>query len=263
MIKPSIDVLRIDQRLFTNDSSIKPKRMKIEAISSFTSCTSSNDLQKLIKHASSALPPSPVSYLSDGHIPVAPSIPKQSSIDLNPATPSVLLETRREATSIQLQQYCLSQPICVVRSLANVLKLDLGLFSTKTLVETYPEYSIEVRTQRQQACDENFDFTSMTTPLKNVWKYQSTRSYTTIAKYAHYQAYSYHDMIKDELNEPIISSINTTVGSTTNPNLIITNGTTKKLGNKQASKCHVSILVVQSFAYYSLVRYTRLTIIYI
>jgi histone demethylase len=147
-----------------------------------------------------------------------------------------MLETRREATSTQLQQYCLSQPICVVRGLANVLKLDLGLFSTKTLVESQPDHQIEVHTQRQQAIDENFDFTSMTTPLKNVWKYQSTRSYTTIAKYAQYQAYSYHDMVKDELNEPILSSINTNSGLTTNSNMIMTNGTAKKLSNKPSSK---------------------------
>jgi len=146
-----------------------------------------------------------------------------------------MLETRREATSTQLQQYCLSQPICIIRGLANVLKLDLGLFSTKTLVESQPDHPIEVRTQRQQAIDENFDFTSMTTPLKNVWKYQTTRSYTTIAKYAQYQAYSYHDMVKDELNEPILSSINTNTGLTTNSNMIMTNGTSKKISNKSLS----------------------------
>ena len=76
----------------------------------------------------------PVSYLPDGHIPKL-TFRRQNmpSPDLNPATPSVILETRREATSTQLQQYCLSQSICIVRGLANVLKLDLGLFSTKTL----------------------------------------------------------------------------------------------------------------------------------
>ncbi len=235
-IKPSIDVLRIDKRLLTNDQSSRPKRIKTEPILSFTSNTSSNDLQKIIKHSSSPLPPIPVSYLPDGHIPKLPSAPKPPSTDLNPATPSVILETRREATSTQLQQYCLSQSICIIRGLANVLKLDLGLFSTKTLVESQPEHQIEIRTQRQQAIDENFDFTSMITPLKNVWKYQSTRSYTTIAKYAQYQAYSYHDMVKDELNEPILSSINPHTGLTTNSNMIMTNGTSKKISNKPLSK---------------------------
>ena len=234
--KPSIDVIRIDQRLLAIDPSIRPKRIKAEPRSSFVSSTSSTDLQKLIKHASSALPPLPVSFLPDGHIPAPPPAPKKAANDLNPATPSVMLETRREATSIKLQQYCLAQPICIVRSLANVLKLDLGLFSTKTLVETQPDHPVEIRTQRQQACDENFDFNSMTTPLKNVWKYQSTRSYTTIARYAQYQAYSYHDMVKDELNDSMLTPTNMSGGLTGNSSMMMTNGTGKKLSNKQASK---------------------------
>ena len=221
--KPPIDVIRIDKRLLTNDFSIKNKRIKTEPISSsFITNINSNDLQKLVKHSSNAAPPASVSYLPDGRIPTAPQPPKYTPIDLNPPTPSVILETRREATSAQLQQYCLSQPICVIRGLANVLKLDLGLFSTKTLVETQPDHQVEVRTQRQQASDENYDFTSSTIPLKNVWKCESNRSYTTIAKYAQYQAYSYHEMIKDESNESVLSSAGN-----------ITNGITKKTSRKR------------------------------
>ncbi|CAF0758820.1 unnamed protein product [Adineta ricciae] len=234
-VKPPIDAIRIDKRLITNDQSLRSKRIKTEPTLSFTSATSSNDLQKIVKHSISPLPPLPASYLPDGHVPTPPKIPKTPSIELNPSTPSVILETRREATSAQLQQYCLSQPICIVRGLSNVLKLDLGLFSTKTLVESQPDHPVEVRTQRQQPIDENFDFTSMTTPLKNVWKYQSTRSYTTIAKYAQYQAYSYHDMVKDELNEINISSINTVSGLAANSNVIMTNGTSKKVANKSST----------------------------
>ena len=240
--KPSIDVLRLDKRFFANEQLTRTKRIKTEPILSFTTNTSSNDLQKILKHSSSPLPPLPVSYLPDGHIPKAPAIPKNPLSDLNPATPSVLLETRREATSIQLQQYCLSQPICIVRGIANVLKLDLGLFSTKTLVESHPDHPIEIRAQRQQLIDENFDFTSLTTPMKNVWKYQSIRSYTTIAKYAQYQAYSYHDMVKDELNEPVLSSIHSNSGS----NLIMTNGTSKKLANKPATSNPFSISSIRT-----------------
>ncbi|CAF1354145.1 unnamed protein product [Rotaria magnacalcarata] len=249
-VKPPIDVVRIDKRLLTNDQSIRPKRIKTEQTLSFTSNASSIDLQQMIKYSTSPLPPLPVSYLPDGHVPKPPQMPKIGSLDLNPATPSVILETRREATSAQLQQYCLSQPICIVRGLANVLKLDLGLFSTKTLVETQPDHTIEVHTQRQQAIDENFDFSSVTTPLKNVWKYQSTRSYTTIAKYAQYQAYSYHDMVKDELNEPILPTINTNSGSIANSNMIMTNGTAKKIINKPPTNASSlsSIRIIKSGA---------------
>jgi hypothetical protein len=237
--KPPIDVIRIDKRLLNNDLSIKTKRIKIEPTSSFTPNTNSNDLQKIVRQSSNALPPAPVSYLPDGRIPTAPQPPKYSPIDLNPPTPSVILETRREATSAQLQQYCLSQPICVIRGLGNVLKLDLGLFSTKSLVETQPDHQIEIRTQRQQASDENFDFTSTTVPFKNVWKCESSRSYTTIAKYAQYQAYSYHEMIKDEGNE-----------SLTSPAGSLTNGVTKKTSRMRFSSIlSISILFLFSICH--------------
>ena len=235
IVKPSIDVLRIDQRVLTHDSPIRPQRIKTEPLSGFTCITRATDLQKMIKHSSSGLAPLPVSYLPDGHIPAPPPAPKQSMHELNPAAPSVLLETRREATSIHLQQYCFSQPICIVRGLANVLKLDLGLFSTKTLVESHPDHSIEVRTQRQQASDENFDFNSMTSPMKNVWNFQWTRSYTTITKYAQYQAFSYHDMIKDEINESNLPSIGNSSAIAGHSTTHLTNGTGKKAANKQPS----------------------------
>ena len=201
--KPPIDVIRIDKRLFPNELCIKTKRIKVEPTHAFP-----DEIDP-----SCVLPPAPVSYLPDGRIPTLPQPPKITPIDLNPATSSVVVETRQEATSAQLQQYCLSQPICVVRGLAKVLELDLGLFSTKTLIETQPDHQIEVRTQRQQASDENFDFTSAHVPAKNVWKCESNRSYTTIAKYAQYQAYSYHDMMKDEARTPSVLTTQTTNGT--------------------------------------------------
>lgn len=219
--KPSIDIIRIDKRLFNHDLAFKTKRIKTELNTSFPINSDSHDSKKPAQCSSNTLPPTPVSYLPDGRIPAAPRPPKDFPIDLNPPTPSVILETRREATSAQLQKYCLSQPICVVRGLANVLKLDLGLFSTKSLVETQPDHQIEIRTQRQQASDENFDFTSTIGSLKNIWKCESNRSYTTIAKYAQYQAYSYHDMNKDIGSESPLSSTGN-----------LTNGITKKNSRK-------------------------------
>ncbi|CAF4475898.1 unnamed protein product, partial [Rotaria sp. Silwood2] len=216
--KPPIDIIRIDKRLLTNEHlSIKTKQIKLEPISSFSIDKNENELSKIHKHSSSSTPPTSVSYLPDGRIPTPPQPPKYSSINLKPTTPSLILETLDEVMSPQLQHYCISHPICVLRGISNVLKLDLGLFSTKSLIETQPDHQIEVRTQRQQASDENFDFTAMTIPLKNIWKCESSRSYTTIAKYAQYQAYSYNDMIKDDFNEPLLSSTNN-----------LTNGTSKK-----------------------------------
>lgn len=115
--------------------------------------------------------------------------------------PSVVLETKKDAQSQHLYYFCLSNPISVVRNLGNVLKLDLGLFSSKTLVEVDSEHVVEVRTQRQQPSDENWDLNR----TKRVWKCESSRAYTTVLKYAQYQAYSFQEAVKEEKQEKLQS----------------------------------------------------------
>ncbi|XP_059163060.1 histone demethylase UTY-like isoform X2 [Physella acuta] len=126
------------------------------------------------------------------HPPPAPSppLPKDS---LNPPTPSVYLDNKKDAFSIQLQQFCHQQPVVVIRGIAGALKLDLGLFSTKSLVEANPDHPVEVRTQKQQAPDENFDSSG-----KRLWYCDSTRGVTTVAKYAQYQASSFQESLREE-----------------------------------------------------------------
>lgn len=70
--------------------------------------------------------------------------------------------------------------------------LDLGLFSTKTLVEANNEHIVEVRTQLLQPADENWDPTG----TKKIWRCESSRSHTTIAKYAQYQASSFQESLR-------------------------------------------------------------------
>ncbi|XP_043486320.1 histone demethylase UTY isoform X5 [Polistes fuscatus] len=137
------------------------------------------------------------SILSDRSPPPAPPDPPSQRLtkeQLLPPTPSVYLENKKDAFSPQLQEFCLKHPIAVIRGLAAALKLDLGLFSTKTLVEANPDHGIEVRTQVQQTSDENWD------PVvgKKVWGCISHRSHTTIAKYAQYQASSFQDSLREE-----------------------------------------------------------------
>ena len=132
----------------------------------------------------------------DGKPPEPPTAPYPpiSKDKLLPSTPSVFLENKKEAFSPALQEFCLNNPIAVVRGLANVLRLDLGLFSTKSLVEANPEHKIEVRKQLKQPSDENWD------PEKRslVWRCESHRSYTTVAQYAQYQASSFQDSLREE-----------------------------------------------------------------
>ncbi|XP_073692430.1 uncharacterized protein kdm6ba [Garra rufa] len=115
---------------------------------------------------------------------------------LNPPTPSIYLESKRDAFSPVLLQFCTDSknPITVIRGLAGSLRLNLGLFSTKSLVEANAEHAVEVRTQVQQPADENWDPSG----TGQTWPCESSRSHTTIAKYAQYQASSFQESLQDE-----------------------------------------------------------------
>ncbi|KAK5847810.1 hypothetical protein PBY51_016910 [Eleginops maclovinus] len=125
--------------------------------------------------------------------PPSPALPKDK---LNPPTPSIYLENKRDAFFPPLHQFCTnpSNPVTVIRGLAGALKLDLGLFSTKTLVEANPEHLVEVWTQLSQPADENWDPSGS----KKMWRCESARAHTTIAKYAQYQAASFQESLREE-----------------------------------------------------------------
>uniref|UniRef100_A0A672TAQ9 [histone H3]-trimethyl-L-lysine(27) demethylase n=1 Tax=Sinocyclocheilus grahami TaxID=75366 RepID=A0A672TAQ9_SINGR len=122
-----------------------------------------------------------------------PLLPKDK---LNPPTPSIYLENKRDAFFPPLHQFCTNaaNPATVIRGLAGALKLDLGLFSTKTLVDANPEHLVEVRTQLSQPTDENWDVTGS----RKMWCFESSRSHTTIARYAQYQASSFQESLREE-----------------------------------------------------------------
>ena len=71
---------------------------------------------------------------------------------------------------------------------------DLGLFSTKSLVDANAEHAVEVRTQVQQPADENWDASGR----GQAWPCESSRSHTTIAKYAQYQASSFQESLQED-----------------------------------------------------------------
>ncbi|XP_069002960.1 lysine (K)-specific demethylase 6B, b isoform X1 [Embiotoca jacksoni] len=115
---------------------------------------------------------------------------------LNPPTPSIYLESKRDAFSPVLLQFCTDpkNAVTVIRGLAGSLRLNLGLFSTKSLVEANSDHAVEVRTQVQQPADENWD----TSGSAQTWPCESSRSHTTIAKYAQYQASSFQESLQEE-----------------------------------------------------------------
>ena len=128
-----------------------------------------------------------------------PSPPERPSVTLTkelllPPTPSVYLENKKDAFSPQLQEFCLQHPITVVRGIAAALKLDLGLFATKCLVETQPEHPVKVRTQLKQGSDENWDPATS----QQVWRCSSVESTTTIRGYGKYQVATFQEAFQLE-----------------------------------------------------------------
>ncbi|XP_026183526.1 lysine (K)-specific demethylase 6B, b isoform X2 [Mastacembelus armatus] len=127
------------------------------------------------------------------NISILNPIPREK---LNPPTPSIYLESKRDAFSPVLLQFCTDpkNAVTVIRGLAGSLRLNLGLFSTKSLVEANADHAVEVRTQVQQPADENWDPSGSA----QTWPCESSRSHTTIAKYAQYQASSFQESLQEE-----------------------------------------------------------------
>ena len=72
--------------------------------------------------------------------------------ELSPPTPCVYVRSKEEAFSPQLFELCLKRPIVLVRNLCrkDICNIDLGLFSTKKLVDMYPNHPVEIRSQVEQ-----------------------------------------------------------------------------------------------------------------
>ncbi|VDM95555.1 unnamed protein product [Thelazia callipaeda] len=125
-------------------------------------------------------------------LPQAPKVATSSEKSLKP-TPVIIVETRKEAHSIELQNYCYNATVALIRGLTQTLKMDLSLFSTKSLLEIAPNHEVEIRSQYRMLPDQNLDHLGQPT-----WVCHSTRSYTTIANYAQYQAQSFQYSLKEE-----------------------------------------------------------------
>lgn len=194
---------------------------------------SAKELQQAVKKSDlKDIPAVASTVTADAPPPAPPECPPQrlTREQLQPPTPSVFLENKKHAYSPQLQEFCLKHPIAVVRQLGAALKLDLGLFSTKTLVEANPDHSIEVRTQVHQSSDENWDQSMKS----KVWACISHRSHTTIAKYAQYQASSFSDKIKEERDK--LAGIVSTNSDSDSKDSITNSGSGAGSGNGRRKK---------------------------
>ncbi|CAB3400526.1 unnamed protein product [Caenorhabditis bovis] len=130
-------------------------------------------------------PPSP---------PKAPKAERQlSRAELTRPTPLLICDTRKDVQSIELQKFCETTPIALVRGLTAVLKMDLSKFSTKALLDAAGADEMEVRTQYRMPSDLNVDAAGNPT-----WSCYSMQAFTTITKYAQYQAETFKISLKEE-----------------------------------------------------------------
>uniref|UniRef100_A0A672RYI4 [histone H3]-trimethyl-L-lysine(27) demethylase n=1 Tax=Sinocyclocheilus grahami TaxID=75366 RepID=A0A672RYI4_SINGR len=122
--------------------------------------------------------------------PMPPSFAPWSSVSIYPSSSDVL-----KACSYSIIKNDSESTTLPNNTETKLQKMyDLGLFSTKTLVEANPEHLVEVRTQLSQPTDENWDVTGS----RKMWRFESSRSHTTIARYAQYQASSFQESLREE-----------------------------------------------------------------
>jgi len=125
--------------------------------------------------------------------PRPPPFPPLPSDKLFPSPPSIFLETKKDLASRKIQDCCQTSPISIVRNIATVLKLDLGLFSTKTLVESNPDHPVDVTSHSIQMTEENLDVNGV-----NQWACDCRKSSSTISRYATYQVSSFRESLQEE-----------------------------------------------------------------
>ncbi|KAG9510826.1 Lysine-specific demethylase 6A [Fragariocoptes setiger] len=138
-----------------------------------------------------------INLLSDDTRPPYPKFsprPHNTKDRLTPPPPSLFLETKKDALSSKLQDFCHNNPVVLVRNFAGVLKLDLGLFSTRSLVESNSEHQTDVATHIFQPIEENWDRNLG----KSVWGCECRKAQMALSRYANYQATSFIESLREE-----------------------------------------------------------------
>jgi len=121
---------------------------------------------------------------------------------LLPLIKSYNINTKEEALHPKLLEFCLTQPIVMIHGLTTAFKINLDLFSTKTLIEANPNLNIEMRRQMKYPSDENWDIRQK----KKIWKCFSHVSYTTISQYAKYQMNSFLENNEEIMHGSVYTS---------------------------------------------------------
>lgn len=54
------------------------------------------------------------------------------------------MDSRKDAHGIELQNFCYNSTIALIRGMTTTLKMDLSLFSTKSLLEVAPDHEVDI-----------------------------------------------------------------------------------------------------------------------
>jgi len=76
-------------------------------------------------------------------------------VDINPETPLVQVDSKKEAYSKMLFDICTNPrvPVVLMRGVASTLKMDLGFFSTKILSNAYGNIKVNLHMQKRELQD--------------------------------------------------------------------------------------------------------------
>jgi tetratricopeptide (TPR) repeat protein len=118
--------------------------------------------------------------------------------------PSLQIEIKRDCHSPHLQYFCQSNPITVIRGMSTVLRLDLSLFSTKTILDVDSDLIVDIHTQRLfHNVEDNFEYITNgnganSTDQRQVWKSDLETGLASITNYAQYQALTFQETVAEE-----------------------------------------------------------------
>ena len=104
---------------------------------------------------------------------------------MSPKTITITLNSAHECLSPALTAFANDPRVShvVFRGLTHHLDIDLGLFSTKNLIEKCPDHRIEIRKQARQASEENWNEDGSA----QVWNCYSSYQTSTVKEYGMYQ----------------------------------------------------------------------------
>ena len=106
--------------------------------------------------------------------------------DINPETPLVQVDSKKEAYSKSLNDICSNSrvPCVVMRGVASALKMDLGFFSTKNLTQAVGHQKVNISTQQRESCE--------------TWKLDEKSSHSSVSDYGEYQGRSFREALNED-----------------------------------------------------------------